>query len=127
GDGWALRTTSSNTGQLELEIGTLSTDYATQVVADGPIAFLKLDESAGPTAADSSGASFCSGSPCDGTYGGGVNYEMTGSTRDGSTSIEFSTNSGNVELPADLSFTDGLGNDEPFTFEAWIKPTGMQA
>lgn len=88
--------------------------YATEVLADSPSGFYKLDEVSGTTAADSSGNGE------DGTYvgapvlgGAGAFPDSVGSVALGDATSAF----GSITLPS-AAFNPGAGS---FTIEAWVQ------
>lgn len=94
------------------EGGSRSTPYADAVLADGPIAYLHLDEPAiATTAVDSVGDS-------DGAIVGGVIREQPGAVADdGGRAMRFDGASGALVLGDVHDFPDGA----PFSIELWAK------
>lgn len=83
--------------------------YAMEVQADSPVAYWKLDETSGTTAADSVGGN-------NGTYTGGYTLNQTGIPSTGRPSVLFNGSSGHVNIgaPAALNLTAA------WTLEAWV-------
>lgn len=83
--------------------------YADEVLADSPLFFLKLDESTGTTAADSSGNSrdFATTS---------LGWSATGLCADGGTAATFLNTVPDRALLADAAWMDATS----LTFEAWV-------
>ncbi|HLH65337.1 MAG TPA: LamG-like jellyroll fold domain-containing protein [Solirubrobacteraceae bacterium] len=89
--------------------------YSQAVLADAPIAYYRLDESAGPTMCDSST------SANDGTYNSaGITYGVPGALVGGDTGISADGTSGVVGQSGSASGITGHGS---FTLEAWFKNT----
>jgi hypothetical protein len=92
--------------------GAPITAYADAVLADGPVAYLRLDEEPGNGTAEDSIGSF------DGTLVGGVTWREPGAVADtGNASIRFDGTSGALVLGDVLDFPDGA----PFSIELWAK------
>jgi hypothetical protein len=91
--------------------GCLATDYVSSVLADHPLAYWRLDEDAGTTAADTTGA-------YDGVYQNGVTLGVPG-ILPGDTAASFDGDGGYVAVGAHLAFL----YEAPFSVEAWIRPT----
>lgn len=86
--------------------------YATEVLADSPKLFLKLNETSGTSAADSSGLGH------NGTYGAGATLNQPGTTGDPpAVALDGTISTGYVEVAnhADLNPTAAL------TVEVWVK------
>ncbi len=99
--------------------------YSAQVLADAPVGYWKLDETAGTTAADSSGNGF------DGTYGGtfdSAHFELGVAPliAQGHAAQSHGTSNGGafVSIPTESAFSTG-GH---ITLEAWVEltRTGIQ-
>lgn len=88
--------------------------YATEVLADGPVLYLRLGEKAGPDARDETQQR----SP---TYGGGVTFGAPGAImNDPDTAVSFSGSPGSsLALPPGLDFP----GKAPFTVEVWARRT----
>lgn len=83
------------------------------MLADGPISYWRLDESAGSTAADAAGSN-------GGTYLGGVSLGVPGAlTGDSDTAVTLDGSSGYVAV-SDAASLDLTGD---FSVEAWVRPT----
>ncbi|MEA2488156.1 MAG: hypothetical protein QOF16_1810 [Actinomycetota bacterium] len=85
--------------------------YAAQVLADAPVAYWRLGESAGTTAADSSG------NANTGRYLGGTTLGVTGGVADGNGAAGFDGSTGEVSV-ADSA---GLRLNGNFSIEFWAK------
>ncbi len=93
------------------DAGCLANDYVSSVLADQPLAYWRLDDDAGSTAASATGH-------YDGTYRNGVTLGASG-VLSGDTAATFDGDGGYVDVGDNLAFLDEL----PFTVEAWIRPT----
>lgn len=84
-------------------------DYDTEVLADSPVGYWKLDETSGTTAADSVGSA-------NGTYTGGFTLNQSGIPSTKRPSVLLNGTSGYVDLgaPAALNLTSA------WALEAWI-------
>lgn len=101
-------------GGLQIKSGSLG--YRATVLADSPVAFWRLGEPSGATAADVQGTH-------DGTYSN-CTLNQTGATTDGNKAAAFSAGSNSlitVSSAADLQFTNAM------TFECWANPTNASA
>lgn len=111
---------SQRTGRFMLKETDLDLDdYSALVISDSPLFYLRLGESAGPTASDSSG------NGRNGTYTGGVTFSET-SLLPGATdnsSVKFNGSTGYVSI-ADASWMDVTTAG---SWEAWIKTTASGA
>src|SRR5215471_5997902 len=87
--------------------------YKDQVIADGAIAYWRLDELSGTTAVDIIGGN-------NGTISGGVTLGQTGALADGNKAMAFDGSSGKIAVPNGAYKQFGTG---PLTIEAWAKPT----
>lgn len=87
--------------------------WSAAVLADSPVAWYRLDESSGTTAADSSGNGHT------GTYAGTPTYSYEGATADGNDAVLFSA-SGSVSVPDSAALDLG---DGPWSLECWFKMT----
>lgn len=89
--------------------------YATEVLADSPLAFWKLDETSGTTMADSSG------NARDGTYVNTPTLGATGLIGDGGTAVTFN----GTDEYGEVGFGSWMpaGNTQSFTLEAFCKTT----
>jgi hypothetical protein len=87
--------------------------YSSDILADHPLAYYRLGESSGTTAADASGNSL------NATYTGGVQLGNPGVLPfDPNTAAQLDGSSGYVQLPSGFAdFTKG------FTAELWVYPT----
>lgn len=94
--------------------GGPASSYRAVVLADGPAVYLRLGESAGPSARDEIGA-------YSGSYpGGGISYAVPGAIAgDPDTAVAFDGTSG-IAMPVGLDFP-GVA---PFTVEVWALQTG---
>lgn len=114
GSGLVVRQASDASGKVDMIIGTEYTTYQSLVLKESPIAYWRLGETVGVTASDISGANFCSGSPCNGTYTGGYTLGTAGAlSGDANTQTTFNGSTGYVALPQTFSFAGD------FTLEAW--------
>jgi hypothetical protein len=91
--------------------GCLASDYVSSVLADHPLAYWRLDEDAGTTATDVTGA-------FDGVYRNGVTLGVPG-ILPGDTAASFDGDGGYVNVGAHLAFF----YEAPFSVEAWVRPT----
>lgn len=91
-----------------------SYSYATNILADQPIAYYRLSDASGSAALDLTGHGF------NGSYAGsGVTYGATGALAvSPDTAITLNGSSGYVALPATLNTANLRG----FSVECWIKP-----
>ena len=87
-----------------------SSGYAATVKADGPVAYWRLDEASGTSAADAVGTN-------TGTYTGGVTKGQPGATADGDTAVDLNGTTGYVSVNDAAAVRLG---DGPFTLEAWV-------
>lgn len=93
------------------EAGPLS--YSATVLADGPIAYWRLDDTTTAIAKDSSGHGH------DGSYQGGVTFGATGIPGDGDTAVSFDgTGQMTVSLPSAFDFAGNV----PYSIELWAMP-----
>jgi hypothetical protein len=81
--------------------------YRQAVMADAPLSYWRLNETAGPVAKDEMGR-------VDGTYSGGCSFGVPGATRVG-TAVHFDGNNCNVDLGDNFPFTMNAA----FSIEAW--------
>jgi hypothetical protein len=89
--------------------------YDAAVLGASPLAYYRLDQTDGTSAADSSGNDFT------GTYNGAVTYAQPGTTSDGDTAISLpGASSGFVSTPS-LTFSSA------FTLSAWVNPANFLA
>ncbi len=105
--------TNSATAHLTVLPLPAPTTYFGAVLADNPVAYWRLGESAGPTSVDSWGGK-------DGVYSGTPGYGTAGLiTGDANTAVTFSGDD-RTEVP----FSPDLNNPAgPFTVELWTTPT----
>ena len=121
GNGFLLRQASDASGKLEMVVGPDYTSYSALVLADNPVGYWRLGEAAGVTAADSSGANSCAGTPCNGTYTGGYTLGTAGSiSGDADTQVTFDGATGYIALPQTLNFAGD------YTIEAWATAGAAQ-
>jgi hypothetical protein len=102
--------------QLADALATART-YSAMVLADRPVAYYRLNEAAGPNAADSAPGGLHQGA----ITGSGVNYQQPGALpSDTDRALEL-TGVGSISIAdaTDLRFTGRLA----FSIEAWVKPT----
>lgn len=94
----------------------VSGDYASEVLRDHPIAYWRLGELSGPTAADASPMAN------HGTYSAaGVAYRSPGALPyDHDTAVTLDGLQGRVTVTPVMQLAPG----QPFTIEAWVKPSG---
>lgn len=87
--------------------------YRSVVIADSPLAYWRLGESAGPAAVDETGNGY------DGTYAGTPTFSVSPLISDGDTdtAVGFDTDGVNVTDTVDLEFQGAV----PFTVEAWVR------
>ncbi|MDB4933208.1 MAG: Autotransporter adhesin [Labilithrix sp.] len=94
---------------------TLSARYVAAVLADDPIAYLRLEEATGAQFATNETA----GAP--GTYGASVHFGVAGAFA-GSRAIE---TDGTSKGAVSLGVIAGLDGSKPFTFELWYRPNAV--
>ncbi len=103
---------STNSDPIVLTFVAPPAGYISKVMNDGPSAFWRMAESAGPIAADSAGMN-------DATYStSGVTYGEPGLPTEGGTAVRFNGSTGRAIAP--LSPT--LNPAGAFSIEMWIKP-----
>lgn len=102
---------SANSNSTAAVTGT----YAQEVLFDSPVAYWKLNEASGTTAADSAGSN-------TGTYHGGAIVLGVAGPVAGNTAVRFVAASTCYVAVPDAAALD-LG-DGPFTIEFWFKATG---
>jgi hypothetical protein len=108
--GPALPNEALNLGNLPLRA------YADQVLADGAVAYWRLDEISGLTARDSIGGN-------NGTISGGVTLNQPGALA-GDSAMAFNGINGQIAIPNGPAVSGiGLG---PLTFEFWLRETVVQ-
>jgi len=90
-------------------------DYPTTILADQPAAYYRMEETAGTTMADASGAGR------DGTYSPDGNYPLLGQAGIDTSSISLHAG-GNLACATAGYFTE-LNPQGPFSFEIWVRPT----
>jgi hypothetical protein len=90
-------------------------DYPTTILADHPIAYYRLEETSGSTAADSSASG-----AFPGTYNISGSYPLLGQPGIVTNSITLS-----VSQPSSVTagYYDALNKPAPFSFEIWARPT----
>lgn len=93
--------------------------YASTILADQPLAYLRFDEASGTTAADATGNGNA------GTYKGGFKLAAAGAiaTCPGDTGVALDGNSGWVDLGDKFGFT----GTSPFSLEIWVNPSTINA
>jgi hypothetical protein len=97
------------------ELAAAST-YPGEVLADSPVGYWRLGESAGTTALDASG------NGRSGTYVGGVTRGTAGAlASDTDKAASFNGVDGLVSIPPSSAWSMGTAN---FTAEAWVNPNG---
>jgi acid phosphatase type 7 len=93
-----------------------ASSYSSTVLNDGPIAYWRLGETGGTTAADASGNGHA------GTYSGGVSLGSTGAiAADSNSAATFNGSTGQVSIPD----TSGLRLNGAFSIELWAKTTSF--
>jgi len=96
----------------DLEGSQDASSYAGVVLADAPVAYWRLGETEGTTAADQTGA-------FDGTYLDGVKLGASGAIAgDADAAIELDGQSGGVSIGNVLGFE----GQAPFSIEVWLEP-----
>ena len=109
---------AQNVGSFQVAVPTptpTSTAYSNTILSDNPLAYYRLGEASGTTAADASGH----GLPA--TYTGGVTLGQAGAVSgDANTAARLDGTSGYVNAGHPQSFDVGAGD---LSVEAWIKPT----
>jgi hypothetical protein len=103
--------TAGDGGSVVAAGGSLGT-YTAEVLADNPVLYWRLNETAGITAVDASGNNH------HGTYKGTLQIGQPGAIA-GDTDTAVGFNGGSVDAGGILDFA----GDEPYTLEAWIRPT----
>ena len=89
--------------------------YSSAILADSPLAYYRLGETSGTSAAEISGTNL------DGTYVGGVQLGAHGPLlADTNSAVQLNGSSGYVQLPA--GFADFSGG---FSAEMWVYPTAV--
>jgi hypothetical protein len=121
GSGASASTGATTGAGASTGTGTTYSAYASEVMADGPVAYWRLGESRGPSAADASGNEH------HGTYVGGVQLGALGALAgDPDTAVDFDGATGFVFVGDALDFPGTAA----FTVEAWfrrdIDDTGTQ-
>ncbi len=113
--------TSTSTGSITLQlynasrIATAPTDsYGSSITADHPVAYWRLDETSGNTAANSTVDGANPGVPV-----GGISYGVTGALDgDADTAITLDGSTGEIDLPSITTSTTGV------TLESWVNISG---
>lgn len=119
GNGLQLRQSRTGSGQLELELGNVASNYSATVLADTPIAYWRLADVT-PTVVDISGANYCGGVACNGSAGGTYTQSVVGSlAKDTNTAITMGSD-GYVDFGDQFNFGNA-GVDLPFSVEFWFK------
>src|SRR5262245_12000074 len=94
----------------------LSTGYSQKVLAKHPVAYWRLGEPKGPTAADATG------SGNDGTYHGTPTYREPGAiSHDPDTSVELDGRDSYIEIPDHKDFSVPASG-QGLTVEVWLRP-----
>jgi hypothetical protein len=94
--------------------------YAETVLADGPIAYWRLDDTTTATAKDYSGNGH------DGSYQGGVVLGVPGAiANDPDTAVQF--NGSDAEMLANLPGSFDFAGNVPYSIEVWVKPASNPA
>lgn len=91
-----------------------TSSYRSTVLADSPVAYYRLNEATGTSAADSAGLN-------TGTYTGGFTLSQAGATSDSDKATLFDGSTGFVTVPNATALQ--LGDN--FTLEAWVKLTAV--
>lgn len=95
-------------------------DYPTTILADNPICYLRLEETSGSTAADSSAS---------GAYPGVYNfvggYPLLGQPGIDTNSITLSV--AQLFAAVTVGYYDALNQQAPFSFEIWARPTSIDS
>jgi hypothetical protein len=92
-----------------------SSAYVTAVMGNSPIAYYRLDETSGTSAADNSGHGFT------GSYAGTVTYGVVGTTGDGDTAVGLPGATGSYVASPSLT----VGSS--FSLEGWVDPANFVA
>src|SRR5207253_1068179 len=103
-----------NQAQYEFSAPIRPSAYPAAVQADSPVAYWRLDEGTGTSAADAGPNSDT------GTYSGGYTVALPGALRDPSTAVDFNGSTGKVTA----GVTGIPSGSSARTVEAWIKPNG---
>src|SRR5262249_7823411 len=98
--------------------GALRADYPSQVLADGPITYFRLNENVTVPTFDTATISGSLGAAGNGLYGGAT-HSVAGAivSQPGNAAVSFAA-SGELSVP----FQSGLNVAAPFSFEFWAKP-----
>ena len=96
---------------------TVDPGYRSFVVSDNPVAYWRLGESTGTSAADEIGTSH-------GTYTSGYTLGQAGAISDPNTAVSLNGTTGRVVVPSTAAALNVTGN---VSVEAWIKPGATQA
>lgn len=105
----------SDAGGAGTDAGGPLCGYASTVLADHPLAYLRLDDTSGLTAADATG------NGNTGTFKGGVTLGVPGAITSclGETAVTLDGNTGWIDLGDKFGFTGSA----PFSLEIWINPS----
>jgi len=93
--------------------GRVGASYEDEVLADSPLLYLRLGESSGTTATDSSGNGY------DGTYAAGVTLGATGLVGDADTAITPSSSNANQCYVTNATVSTNITDEH--TIEVWVK------
>jgi hypothetical protein len=117
-DGSGAYELEDDSGGILLETGSAALTYAETILADSPVAYWRLGESAGTTADNAEGTA-----ALDGTYSGSPTLGATGLlTGDSDTAVTFGTSKYvSVAHDAALNFSD------VFSLEFWVKVPSLSA
>ncbi len=101
---------------ISLSMGSVAwSSYVSEVLSDGPFAYYRFEEAAGPTAVDSSVV----GANHPGTFLGGVTLGQSGGGPYLGNAADFNGSSGRVQIADHADFDLGTGN---YTIEMWLNP-----
>jgi hypothetical protein len=92
--------------------------YAHAVLSDTAVAFWRLDEATGTTAADRAGTN-------DGAVSGGVTLGEPGALSDGNTAMRFDGADGSSVTAPNSATLMAINGSEAITMEAWINPESL--
>jgi RHS repeat-associated protein len=108
--------TLTTPGQVQYEFaGAQSGPYSATVLADSPLAYWRLGESSGTTAADSGPNNHA------GTYAGAVTLGQPGAPHDNNTAAKLDGATGTYVSTTASALNLGTA----FTLEAWVKPSTL--
>lgn len=117
GSGWSLGMNATQPTFTCTRGSSQATRYAAAVLADSPIAYWKLDETSGTTAADAGAAGATGSRP--------AGLGSSAGAMDGSTAALFNGVSGVSLISVPVAAGSVLDLSAAFSVEAWIRPTAV--